>query len=739
MNCINTYKIFLSTLAIIVFSWCTLLSQTPVFTWANSVGGLYPDQGKAMFVDDSGYVYHAGEFRLTADLDPGTNTLNYTSNGDDDIFIQKLDNNGNLIWVKRIGGTGQDLCESIVVDDSLNIYITGSFRGTVDFDPNSGNFNVTSNGSDDIFILKLNSAGNFVWMRQIGGSGLDFATFCYSETGILYLTGFFRSVVDFDPGIGTYNLTSLGNKDVFALKIDRNGNFIAAASIGGSQNDIGLDCSIDDYGGLFITGTFEQTVDFDPSNGTFIGTSNGNTDCFVLKLDTNLNFVWAKTFGGIDAEVATSIVVDEAGASYIGGSFMETVDFNPNSGTFNVTSSYDKDGFILKLGDNGSFRWLKTIESYSLPKLFLGIDSDNYIYTTGTFQLEGDFDPGPDTLQFESLGFFDTWIQKLDTTGNLQWAFQIGGGYWDEGLQIFIDNSNSVYLCGFYYYGVDFDPSASNFLLNSIDNSGDAFLAKYGQCFSDTTYLTVSSCDSLVWANDTFFLSGFHYDTLVNSTGCDSIVVLDLTIHESQSTVINIDTCDEYFWSATDSIYNQGGVYSTILTTEQGCDSMVQLNLTLNSITASITQMGSLLVAGPSSGTSYQWIDCEQNWVPMVGQNTQSLMASQGSYAVIVGFHNCYDTTDCMSIISGIDEHSKLNEFNLYPNPSNTGELIIEGKLMLGAEIKIYDLTGRMLLSETLSSSNQSLDISHLKPSTYVVSIKQKDGISTSKRFVITP
>src|SRR5690606_26678071 len=107
--------------------------------------------------------------RTTVDFDPGNGVFNLTSADFEDIFISKLDANGNFVWAKRIGGTGSDFGYAISIDNNGNIYTTGAFMGTADFDPGTGSYTMSSSGFFDAFILKLDANGNFVWAKQFSG------------------------------------------------------------------------------------------------------------------------------------------------------------------------------------------------------------------------------------------------------------------------------------------------------------------------------------------------------------------------------------------------------------------------------------------------------------------------------------------------------------------------------------------------------------------------------------------
>ena len=187
-------------------------------------GGTNEDRGRSVAVDSSGNIYTTGPFQVTADFDPGAGTTNLTSAGGNDVFVSKLDSAGELVWVKQLGGTDSTDAYSVAVDSSGNVYTTGYFSQTTDFDPGAGTSNLVSAGSFDAFVSKLNSTGAFVWAKQFSGTGLDQGrSVAVDSLGNVYTTGSFSGTVDFDPGGGTANLVSTGNGDVFVSKLSSAG------------------------------------------------------------------------------------------------------------------------------------------------------------------------------------------------------------------------------------------------------------------------------------------------------------------------------------------------------------------------------------------------------------------------------------------------------------------------------------------------------------------------------------
>lgn len=320
------------------------------FVWTKSMGGTNNEYSNSLAIDASGNVVASGNFAGTSDFDPNAGILNLISAGGDDIFVVKLDASGNLIWAKNMGGTGGEWGDSVVLDALGNVYTTGNYAGTADFDPNAGTANLVTAGMDDIFVSKLDASGNFVWAKSMGGLLTDFANgMNIDAAGNVYTIGNYDGTADFDPGAGTANLTTAGTGDIFISKLDANGNYIWAKSIGSTMSDYGGSVDIDAAGNVYSTGFFAATTDFDPGAGiTNIMTAGGN-DVFISKLDVSGNFVWAKSIGGSGTDNAGSICVDPSGVVYTGGKFSGTVDFDPNTGVKNMTSVGTGDVFIHRM------------------------------------------------------------------------------------------------------------------------------------------------------------------------------------------------------------------------------------------------------------------------------------------------------------------------------------------------------------------------------------------------------
>jgi ribosomal protein S11 len=318
-------------------------------------------------------------------------------------------------WAAGMGGTGYDYGYGIAVDASGNVYTTGSFEGTADFDPGSGVSNLTSAGDNDVFVRKLDASGNFLWARSMGGTGSDRAWgIAVDASGSVYTTGYFRNTADFDPGAGVFNLTSAGSTGVFVQKLDTDGNFLWVKQMGGTSSDYGYAIAVDASGNVYTTGSFRDTVDFDPGSGVSNLTSAGDNDVFVSKLDASGNFLWARSMGGTGSDRAWGIAVDASGSVYTTGYFRNTADFDPGAEVSNLTSAGDNDVFVSKLDASGNFLWARSMGGTGSDRGGgIAVDASGIVYTTGWFSSTVDFDPGAGTVNLTSAGARDIFVQKL--------------------------------------------------------------------------------------------------------------------------------------------------------------------------------------------------------------------------------------------------------------------------------------------------------------------------------------
>ena len=310
------------------------LSSDGVWQWAVKAGGTNDDIGNEIAVDSSGNAYVTGQFTGTATF--GSTSL--TNSGGWTLFIAKLSNSGSWQWVVKAAGSQASIGSGIAVDSSSNVYVTGIFQGTTTF----GSTSLSSSGSNDIFIAKLNSIGLWQWVVKAGGVNADWGYgIAVDSSSNVYVTGYFHDTVAF----GSTSLASSGYNDVFIAKLSSGGVWQWAVKAGGSSADWGYGIDVDSSGNAYVTGFFIGTVTFGSSSLT----SGVTDDLFIAKLSSAGVWQWAVKSGGDSVVVGYGIAADLSGNAYVTGFFQGTATF----GSTSLTSSGNADIFVAKLNSSG--------------------------------------------------------------------------------------------------------------------------------------------------------------------------------------------------------------------------------------------------------------------------------------------------------------------------------------------------------------------------------------------------
>jgi len=572
--------------SLLTFFSLAVNSQSIDFGWAKKMGGDGPDAGYDIYVDAFKNVYTTGYFEGNGDFDPGAGSASLVSSGNRDVFISKLDSLGNYLWVKKIGGSGYDNGREIQVDNAGNVYVIGDFEGTVDFNPGAAIANLSSTGEEDVFVLKLDAAGNYVWAKKFGSTDSDLGFgLAIGSSGNIYIYGsYYSSIV-----LGTSSFTPVGFGDLFVAKLNSSGNVTWAGSIGGASSDFPADLEIDNSENMYITGYFSGSMDVNPSSSTFTLSSAGQTDVFVLKLNSAGAYQWGKKIGGTSTDAADAISVDGQGNVYVCGNFKGICDFDPGVVEYAEQSWGASDIFISKLNPLGDFVWAKCIGSSSddYPR-GIAIDAYSNVYVTGIFYSNTvDFNPAYNTYNninnSSNTGTSDMFILKLDQFGDYRWAKTFGSTEYDGGTSIALDTQRNIYTTGNFSGTVDFDFTTNNFPLTSTGtlNKGDIIVHKIMAC-QHITNSTASyvSCNSFTLNNHEYKVSGNYIQNIINAVGCDSVIYFSLQVNDSSSHNIFQTACNSF--TLNDQVYTSSGIYHQTIQNAAGCDSLINLFLTLN-------------------------------------------------------------------------------------------------------------------------------------------------------------
>jgi hypothetical protein len=720
-----------------LFFACNCEAQNTIFKWAKGLHGNSFKSSNDIKVDAAGNVFIVGSFKGLADFDPDTTISNLTSAGNDDIFIAKYTNHGNLIWCKRMGGTNQDEAVKMALDTAGNIYITGYFNGTVDFNPNAGINSLTATGGRNTFVCKLDNNGNYLWAKKFSNSYNQAFSLDCDASGNTFITGEFLQTVDFDPGAAILNLTGQGfASDIFIVKLDDQGNLVWVKAIVGDNSEFSTDIKVDQIGNVYSCGYFYGTADFDPSAANFSLSSvkPTTTDMFIAKFDLNGNLLWAKSYGDSLDDFGYRLAIDLAGNVYCVGWFYGAINFDQGVSNFSIsTYQGSKNGFILKLDHVGNFVWANGILGFGeIVMNDLTLDSLSNIYITGNLIYTADFDFSATNYDLYSDAGPDLFIAKYDSSGVFHFANNVGDtnpfGTGAFGNAIALDNNQNIFVTGGFIGTIDFNPSANiSNLTSQLPNVNDIMMIKYGPCINSSTFQSFAFCpgNSITVGNNVYSLNGIYTDTLVNSIGCDSIINTNITLYPTYDSTQTIYLC------AGDSVLIDGNYidstsfYVQNIIDANGCNNSITSYVNLyQPLNTSVTINNNNLLANYPSilGVTYQWLDCNTNFIPLIGETNQTFTPIvNGSYAVIIANSTCADTSDCFDFIT-VGEMS-LNDENLVsisPNPVNEILTIsIRSKTPQNAIITIYAADGKVVYANNLTSG--MIDLSELSSGIYFV------------------
>ena len=413
----------------------TTCFYTQDFSWAKGMIGTGEAKGSSICVDVTGNIYTIGQFKGTIDFDPGTNITSLTSINHFDYFITKMDSSGNLIWVKQFGSWYEysGSVPGINIDNLGNVFAVGSYTGSVDFDPGIGVSILTTSGIpiniEDLFILKLDNLGNFVWVSTIvsasNSSGNRLFSMAVDNFGGVYVTGDFSNTVDFDSGPGVSILQ--GNpSSAFICKFNSSGNFLWAKRIGnyGSGNycsTTGTSVLCDQTGNTYVSGHCNGPIAY--NSGSII-TPICNGGGFILKIDNNGNYVSSILLAGYKPQYT---LMDASGNFFI------------------FTYSYVNVFYAIKMDASGSILWAKTYE-YPIESHNAALSQSGNLLLSGLFSGTADFDPGIGitNLSCTSPNSASSFMVKINSSGNFLWAKKIGGKEYGISNSLVVDASENT-------------------------------------------------------------------------------------------------------------------------------------------------------------------------------------------------------------------------------------------------------------------------------------------------------
>lgn len=608
----------------------------------------------------------------------------------------------DFAWAKHMGGSNRETAVSISLDASGNIYTTGYFEGTVDFDPGAGTYTMSSPGDESVFVSKLDPQGNFLWARQISppvvatNSDAQASSHVLCSNGDICVTGYFSGVFDFDPGAGNSILYS-ASENIFVVKLDPLGNFVWAKQFGGISTDMSTGIAVDAGNAVYTTGFFIDTVDFDPGINSFTlaANPNGSPESFISKLDASGNFVWAKSLPTTTGSVGYDVHIAANGAIYSTGTFNGTCDFDPGAGTYTIASAGDQDIYVWKLDASGNFLWAKTMGGTTKEGGDAVItDPAGNVYVGGFFTGTVDFDPGAAANNITSAGLDDAFVLKLDAQGNFIWANAFGSSGTDVTSALALDANGELYSTGQFAGTVDFNSGPGTYTLtgNSISSS---FISK------------VDAQGNFKWARQ-----------IEGGQSGGSSITLDAGFNVYST---------GYFMSTADFDGNSGIFNLTALGNEDvyihkmSCGNPPAINAVSS---ATVLCEGNTAMLTASGALTYTWNTGSTNPLAVSPTITTNYTVT-GSDAS--GCRSSVTITQAVSACTGMGpaSHSGIS-VQAYPNP-NAGRitLAIQANNEGLYTIKLMNALGQILSTEYSRPSLTSLWMEHLPQGIYFLSVSQ--------------
>ncbi len=428
-------------------------AQGPAHFWSKRFGSTGSDRSHAVAVDGSGNVVVTGEFAGSVSF--GGTTL--VSAGGADIFVAKYNASGAYQWSQSFGSAGTDVSNSVAVDGSGNVVITGAFTNTVNF----GGVPLVSAGSQDIFLAKFDPNGVHQWSQSFGSTGGDAGNSVVVDgLGGVVMTGGFVGTVNF----GGVNLMSVGGQDVYVAKYTSGGTHQWSQRYGSTSPDVGNAVAVDASRNVIVTGQFNLAVSF--GGGTL--SSAGGYDIFLAKYNSSGVHQWSKRFGGGTYDAGEAVAADASGNVVATGSFEGTANF----GGGNVVAAGGGDVFLAKYDAGGVHQWSQRFGGAS-GEVGNGVtvDASGNVVMTGFFFGLADFGGG----NLTSAGNADIFAARYGPSGKHVWSERYGSTANEIGNGVAVDASENVVVTGYFNGTVTFGGA------NLTSAGGDeVFVAKYG-------------------------------------------------------------------------------------------------------------------------------------------------------------------------------------------------------------------------------------------------------------------
>ncbi len=782
------FTIGIYTLMTMLFMGLNSLGQT--YEWTSAFQGSESVFGQDIVVDEGNNVINVGYFYGTADFDPGPGNFDLTSPDQQDIYITKLDANGDLLWAQNIGNNiERNRANNVAIDNNGNIYVTGYFEGTVDFDNGSGTGQLTSQNIVTAFLLKLDENGNFQWVRKYGGpdgvsEGLEVTL---DNNGEVILTGYFTGTCEFDPINGGMSFTSSVARDAFLMKVTNAGSTVWARQLEGTDDNRSNTVAVDDNGNLVIGGFFKGQIDYNMLNpGTAIDTTSTGNDIFVAKYDNDGNYIWSKSIQGSGDNQLNRLAVNRFGNIFATGQFENTLDFDPGTGISDETAQ-GLESYVLSINEFGDFNWVNRIGGTGQDLgLGIAVDPNGDVYGTGYYNGTADFDG---TTTMTSLGGNTVYVAKYDDNGTLIWNRRMGGNGNDFGFNVSVSSNWDVITTGYFLDNADFDPDGSSDIFNAIA-ANDAFVNKLSQTCTQPVLdsINYTAADTLFcpsemastqlvvigdlndaadweWYTEgcgmTHVASGdtvtfmptettTYYVRAEGACGtpqtCDSITihvddfeapVADLATLDDITEICEVtelttptatDNCEGTLQGTHDATLPITSNTTITWTYEDASGNMATQtqDVVLTGVDVSTTVNGIQLIANNDNvGVDYRWIDCNNNNEPIVDATNQSYTPEENGSYAVIVLEEGCQDTSDCIDVTTVGLENYAKTAMNVYPNPSAGEFTVELTSADAVSYTVTDNAGRIVLEGTFEQLANKIDLSTEEHGVYFLRVEE--------------
>lgn len=456
--------------------------------WFDGVGsGGNVSQGKSA-TDNLGNTYSVGSFTNNIYLVFGIPP--YGAVGEADVFVKKLNANGDFVWGRTFGGNFSDKANSVSINNQGDIIITGFFEDTIDLDPSpTGVFNVVSIGDRDVFIVKFTSDGDLVWGKTIGTTGDDEGLITeLTPSGNCWISGSYSATyIDLDPSSAIAGQSGFAPKGSFFVEISPQGDYLRGFVLNSTSLTISGIGSTENNG-LCVSGHFVGPLDIDPGPiSEYISSPSFCTFCprgFVVKVDSLGVMDWYRAMGdGVQdhSSKGGEVKVAENGNIFAYGQYIDSLTFYSGGNVFELFPAYSGyHGYLMKFSPEGVIQWANSIDCEYIETRAMTLHGDEVVLT-GEFKEKVDFDPSTTVVEMTNAPWTqDAFIASYDTLlGSFNWVNVLRAEIhaYARFSSIAYDDQGSFYGSGKHYHAVDFDPGLGEVLITGAN--GLPFLIKY--------------------------------------------------------------------------------------------------------------------------------------------------------------------------------------------------------------------------------------------------------------------